>query len=85
MKTSETREPGEKGSMQGQIKTPMCSENVGNKGDPKTHSFKSTMNLDAAGPGKGAMKTDGSIKGPGAQGNWTGGTSIKGSNVKHKY
>ncbi len=82
----ETREPGEKGSMQGQIKTPMCSENVQNKGGAgKVEKFSGTMNLNAAGPGKGAMKTDGSIKGPGAQGNWDTQISIKGSNVKHKY
>lgn len=78
------REPGEKGSMQGQIKTPMCSENVGNKGDPGTHSFKSTMNLNAAGPSKGAMKTDNKIDGPGAKGNWDTQISISGNNTK-KY
>ncbi len=79
------REPGEKGSTQGQIDTPMCSENVGNKGGGKTHSYKNTMNLDAAGPSKGAMKTDNKIDGPGAKGNWDTQEKISGSNVSHKY
>jgi hypothetical protein len=60
---------GGKGSMQGQIKTPMAAENVCNKGGGATHSYKNTMNLDSAG-GKGGMKTDGSIKGPGEKGKW---------------
>lgn len=87
----EKREPGDKGSMQGQIKTPMCSENVDNQGgggsgsSPKVHSYKNTMNLDAAGPSKGAMKTDSKIEGPGAKGNWDTQIKISGSNVKRKY
>ncbi len=79
------REPGEKGSMQGQIKTPMCKENVDNQGDPGVHSFKSTMNLNAAGPSKGAMKTDGTIDGPGAKGNWATQINISGKNTGKKY
>ncbi len=57
------------GSMQGQIKTPMCSENVSNKGGGATHDYSKTMNLNSAG-GKGGMKTDGSVKGPGEKGSW---------------
>lgn len=81
----DTREPGDKGSMQGQIKTPMCKENVGNKGDPGVEKFSGTMNLNAAGPSKGAMKTDSKIEGPGATGKWDTQIKISGSNVKHKY
>lgn len=79
-----TREPGDEGSKQGQIDTPMCKENVGNKGGGKTHSYKDTMNLNAAGPSKGAMKTDGTIEGPGAKGDWDTQVRIKGNNTK-KY
>jgi hypothetical protein len=77
------REPGEDGSMQGQIKTPMCAENVGNKGGGKVHSYAKTMNLNAAGPSKGAMKTDNTIDGPGAKGDWSTQINIKGNNTKH--
>ncbi len=85
----DTREPGDKGSMQGQIKTPMCKENVDNQGgggsgsSPKVHSYSGTMNLDAAGPSKGAMKTDSKIEGPGMKGNWDTQITIKGSNKKY--
>lgn len=63
-------EPGKSGSMQGQIKTPMSPTNVGNKGGGKTHDYSNTMNLNAAGPSKGAMKTDDKIQGPGEKGRW---------------
>lgn len=58
------------GSTQGQIDTPMCSENVGNKGGGRTHSFAGTFNANAAGPGRGAIKTDDKIEGPGVKGEW---------------
>ena len=77
--------PGQSGSTQGQIKTPMMSQNVANKGGEKVHSFKSTMNLDAAGPSKGALKTDSKIEGPGVTCNWDTQKTIKGSNLKGKY
>ncbi len=71
------REPGESGSMQGQIKTPMCSENVGNKGGGKTHSYaKATGDVSTSGKA--------SIKGPGAQGKWDTQISINGNNT-NKY
>lgn len=69
------REPGEPGSTTGDIKTPMCSENVGNKGGGKTHSYKGMP--DSSGDA-------GLVKGPGAQGKWDAGISIKGSNA-NKY
>ncbi len=66
--------PGDSGSMQGQIKTPMCSENVQNKGDGKVHSYsKATGNPSTSGGG--------SIKGPGAQGKWDTQISINGDNT----
>ena len=76
--TMKPREPGEDGSMQGQIKTPMCSENVQSKGEGKVHSFKkATGDIDKSG-GKGN-----SIEGPGMKGEWTGGINIKGSNRRY--
>jgi hypothetical protein len=75
--TMKTREPGEDGSTVGQIKTPMCSENVDDQGDGKTHNYdKATGNPDTSG-GAG-------IKGPGMQGKWTAGINITGSNNR-KY
>lgn len=72
------REPGDEGSTQGQIKTPMCSENVGNDGGGKTHSFaKATGKIDKGG---GAGN---SIEGPGIKGNWAAGIKISGSNKKY--
>lgn len=68
--------PGDKGSMQGQIKTPMCSENVGNKGDPKTHSYKKAT-------GNPSTSGGGGIKGPGAQGKWDTQITISGNNLKY--
>jgi hypothetical protein len=79
------REPGDPGSKQNQIATPMCKENVDNKGGGKTHSYADTMNLNAAGPSSGDLKTDNKIEGPGAKGNWDTQISIKGSNLKNKY
>lgn len=72
------REPGEEGSMQGQIKTPMCDENVGNKEGGKTHSFKKAVgSIDKGGT------SGNSIEGPGVKGNWDAGISIKGNNKKY--
>lgn len=77
--------PGDKGSKQGQIQTPMCSENVDNQGGGKTHDYSGTMNLNAAGPSNGGLKTDNKIEGPGAKGDWSTQITIKGSNLKGKY
>jgi hypothetical protein len=72
-----TREPGEDGSTQGQIQTPMCSENVANKGGEKTHSFKKAVgSIDKSGKAN-------TIEGPGMTGNWDTQISIKGSNKKY--
>lgn len=68
------REPGEPGSMQGVIKTPMCSANVGNEGGGKTHTFK----------GMPSANGGVSIEGPGADGKWDTQINISGSN-KGKY
>lgn len=59
------REPMDKGSTVGQIKTPMCPENVGRKNTPGTHSYKNTYN-----EGKGGSKTSNTIEGPGVKGEW---------------
>lgn len=71
------REPGDDGSMQGQIKTPMCDENVGNKGGGKTHSYKKAIgnlnNTSAANM----------IDGPGMKGDWSTQITIKGTNKKY--
>ena len=70
------REPGESGSTTGQIKTPMCSENVGNKGGGATHSYK----------GMPDSSSDASlVKGPGAQGKWNAMKDISGTNLGKKY
>lgn len=69
--------PGEEGSTQGQIKTPMCSENVGNDGGGKTHSFKKAV----GDINKGGAAN--SIEGPGMKGNWSAGIKISGSNKKY--
>lgn len=69
-------EPGEEGTMVGDIKTPMCSANVGKKGDGSSvHKYK----------GMPSSETDGGlIEGPGAKG--TGGeVTIAGSNISGKY
>jgi hypothetical protein len=80
------REPGEDGSTQGQIQTPMCKDNVQNKKGGDTHSYKGTMNLNAAGNGNGGLKTDSKIEGPGANCNWDTQITIKGNNTgKRKY
>jgi hypothetical protein len=76
--TMKPREPGEDGSTQGQIMTPMCSENVGNKGDGKTKSFKSVV-----GAANDKSSGNASIEGPGMKGNWDTQISIKGSNKKY--
>lgn len=77
MDTMKPRDPGDEGSMQGQIQTPMCSENVGNKGGGKTHSFKKAVgdlnNTSAAN----------TIEGPGMKGDWDTQITIKGSNKKY--
>ena len=73
--TMKGREPGEEGSTQGQIETPMCSANVGNEGGGKTHSFKSVTKI----TGEGG--TD--IAGPGAKGQWDTQIKITGSNKKY--
>lgn len=72
------REPGEEGSTQGQIKTPMCSENVGNDGGGKTHSFKKATGKIDKGGGAGN-----SIEGPGMTGNWDTQIKISGTNKKY--
>ena len=64
------RNPGEEGTTVGQIKTPMCSENVGRKNTPGTETFKGTFNKDSAGGGRGSMTTSNSIEGPGKKGEW---------------
>lgn len=76
--TMKAREPGDEGSMQGQIKTPMCSENVGNKGGGKTHSFAKANGSVDKGPGAGN-----SIEGPGIKGDWDTQITIKGTNRKY--
>lgn len=55
---------GDEGSKQGQIQTPMCSENVGNKGGGSTHSFADVVGKMSGGGGKS------DIKGPGSEGSW---------------
>ena len=76
--TMKSREPGDDGSTQGQIKTPMCSENVDNQGDGKVHSYKKAVgSLDKSSAAN-------SIEGPGAKGNWDTQMKISGSN-KGKY
>ncbi len=71
------REPGESGSMQGQIQTPMCSENVGNQGGGKTHSYKKALGtMDKSGKAN-------TIEGPGMEGDWDTQISIKGTNKKY--
>ena len=71
--------PGQDGSMQGQIKTPMSSKNVSNKGDAPVHDYsKAVGNVSQGGAAN-------SIEGPGAKGNWDTQTTIKGSNTKGKY
>lgn len=62
------RHPMDPGTTVGQIKTPMCSENVGKKNDPKTHSYRGTYNENSAG-GKG-IPTSNEIKGPGVKGEY---------------
>ena len=72
------REPGEAGTTVGQIDTPMCSANVGDKNGGGTHSFKSVI--------KGASGEGGAdISGPGMQGKWDTQIDIKGSNGPGKY
>lgn len=58
--------PGDDGTTVGQIKTPMCPENVGRKNDPGTHSYKGTFNTG----GKGGSKGGSTISGPGVKGSW---------------
>lgn len=59
-------QPMKDGTMCGQIETSMNSVNIGRKNDPKTHSYKGTMDLNAAGGGK--IATSNSIMGPGMKG-----------------
>lgn len=66
--------PGDKGSTQGQIQTPMCKENVDNQGDGKVHSYKNTMNI-------GSTSSSNTIEGPGAKGKWNTQIDITGSNT----
>jgi hypothetical protein len=80
--------PGDKGTQVGQIKTPMCPENVGRKNTPGTHSYAKAMDLNSPG-GKG-LKTGSSIQGPGEAGTGGKGTSdksptISGSNAKGRW
>ena len=77
------REPGEKGSTQGQIMTPMCDENVSNKGGGDIHSYKGVVNTKSAGPSSGDLKTDNAIEGPGVKGNWDTQVKITGNNKKY--
>jgi hypothetical protein len=71
------REPGEEGSTQGQIETPMCSENVGNKSGGATHSYKKAVgDINKAG-------TNNDIEGPGMKGDWDTQITIKGTNRKY--
>ena len=74
---AEIKGPGDEGSTQGQIKTPMCSENVDNQGDGKVdYMKKATGSLD-----KGGKNND--IEGPGMKGSWTAGIKITGTNKKY--
>ncbi len=75
--------PGDPGTTVGQIKTPMCSENVGRMNTPTTHDYSKAT---------GIATTSGSdqIEGPGVAG--TGGSglnspgiTIKGSNKKGRW
>lgn len=74
-------QPGHPGSKHGQIDTPMCKENVGNKGGGKTHSYAKALE------GVTGEKSGGkgnSILGPGAKA--TGAPLGKtGSNMPGKY
>ena len=65
-----------KGSQNGDIKTPMCAENVDNQGDGKIHSYKGVANTSESG-GKGGSD----IEGPGAKGQWTASIKISGTNT----
>lgn len=70
--------PGDKGTTVGQIKTPMCPENVGRKNTPGMHSYaKALSGVPSSGKG-------GSIKGPGAAGTG-GGVTKAGSNAPGRY
>jgi hypothetical protein len=64
------RNPGEEGTTVGQIKTPMCSENVDRQNTPGTHSYSNTFDKDSPGGGRGSMTTSGTIEGPGKKGEW---------------
>lgn len=66
------REPGEPGTQVGQIKTPMCSENVGRKNTPGEHKYPDM-------PSTGGDA--GLVKGPGAQVKSTTSLDISGSNL----
>ena len=70
MARSDSKGPGDQGSMQGQIKTPMCSENVGNKGGGQTQSYSKVTS--AFSGSKGSGKSDSSIYGPGTKGKLKG-------------
>lgn len=62
---ADTRNPGDEGSMQGDIKTPMSSVNVGRKNTPGTEDYKGTFNKNSPGGGRGSMTTGSDIMGPG--------------------
>lgn len=54
--------PGDMGSMQGPIKTPMCDKNVSNKGGGATQSYSKITS------GFKGSKGDAAIYGPGTKG-----------------
>ena len=54
------REPGEDGTMVGQIQTPMCPTNVGRKNTPKILTYEGTMDT-------GGEKGKSQIEGPGTK------------------
>lgn len=71
--------PGDEGTTVGQIKTPMCPENVGRKNTPGTHDYSKALGGSSMSGGKG-----GTILGPGAKGTG-GGTTKAGSNAPGRY
>lgn len=60
------QDPGCDGSMQGQIQTPMSSENVGRKNTPVVMTFGNTMDKNS--PGGPSIATGSKITGPGEKG-----------------
>ncbi len=72
MAVSNGSSPGDPGTTVGQIKTPMCSENVGRQNTPTTHDYsKATGNPSTSGSDQ--------IEGPGVAG--TGGKGLGGPSI----